>query len=244
MNRVGELGQGESVWLGWLLYAALTAFAPLGRGARRDGPRRGRGGRMPARCRTRAGTRGLGRRLVPARLFRRRHAAGLGHQRRNAGSTPSRNPGRRSRAPATPTGRRAPWRRSKRKLIRPQEQLALLFTPPSTKRRSIPATSRAIRPASAKTAANTPMPRCGRSWRSPILGEGDKAAALFALLNPINHARTRADVHRYKVEPYVVAADVYAVATCRAWRLDLVHRLGRMDAARRRREHSRAAHAG
>ena len=29
MNRVGELGQGESVWLGWLLYAALNDFAPL-----------------------------------------------------------------------------------------------------------------------------------------------------------------------------------------------------------------------
>ena len=29
MNRVGELGQGESVWLGWLLYAALSDFAPL-----------------------------------------------------------------------------------------------------------------------------------------------------------------------------------------------------------------------
>ena len=42
------------------------------------------------------------------------------------------------------------------------------------------------------------------------LGQGDAAAALFALLNPINHARSRADVHRYKVEPYVVAADVYA----------------------------------
>ena len=42
------------------------------------------------------------------------------------------------------------------------------------------------------------------------LGDGDKAAGLFSLLNPINHARTRADVHRYKVEPYVVAADVYA----------------------------------
>ena len=41
------------------------------------------------------------------------------------------------------------------------------------------------------------------------LGEGDKAAALFWLLNPINHARTRTDMHRYKVEPYVVAADVY-----------------------------------
>ena len=44
------------------------------------------------------------------------------------------------------------------------------------------------------------------------LGEGDKAAELFSLLNPINHARTRSDVHRYKVEPYVVAADIYATA--------------------------------
>jgi cyclic beta-1,2-glucan synthetase len=44
------------------------------------------------------------------------------------------------------------------------------------------------------------------------LGQGDKAHALFSLLNPINHARTRAEVHRYKVEPYVIAADVYARA--------------------------------
>jgi cyclic beta-1,2-glucan synthetase len=42
------------------------------------------------------------------------------------------------------------------------------------------------------------------------LGEGDKAAGLFSMLNPINHARSRSDVHRYKVEPYVIAADVYA----------------------------------
>jgi cyclic beta-1,2-glucan synthetase len=32
------------------------------------------------------------------------------------------------------------------------------------------------------------------------------------MLNPINHTSTRADVHCYKVEPYVVAADVYSVA--------------------------------
>jgi cyclic beta-1,2-glucan synthetase len=30
------------------------------------------------------------------------------------------------------------------------------------------------------------------------------------MLNPINHARTGAAVQRYKVEPYVIAADVYA----------------------------------
>ena len=42
------------------------------------------------------------------------------------------------------------------------------------------------------------------------LGHGDHAASLFALVNPINHALTADDTHRYKVEPYVVAADVYA----------------------------------
>jgi len=42
------------------------------------------------------------------------------------------------------------------------------------------------------------------------LGSGDEAVELFHMLNPVNHARTPADVTRYKVEPYVVAADVYA----------------------------------
>jgi cyclic beta-1,2-glucan synthetase len=41
------------------------------------------------------------------------------------------------------------------------------------------------------------------------LGSGDEAVELFHMLNPVNHARTPADVERYKVEPYVVAADVY-----------------------------------
>ena len=43
-----------------------------------------------------------------------------------------------------------------------------------------------------------------------MLGEGDKAGELFALLNPINHASTRAGIQRYKVEPYVACGDVYS----------------------------------
>src|SRR6185312_7268412 len=42
------------------------------------------------------------------------------------------------------------------------------------------------------------------------LGQGDEAADLLSLINPINHSATRASAHRYKVEPYVVAADIYA----------------------------------
>src|SRR6185369_15199650 len=44
------------------------------------------------------------------------------------------------------------------------------------------------------------------------LGDGDRAMAWFTLLNPINHARTTEDVDRYRAEPYVVAADVYAAS--------------------------------
>jgi cyclic beta-1,2-glucan synthetase len=41
------------------------------------------------------------------------------------------------------------------------------------------------------------------------LGNGDEAVEFFHMLNPINHTRTRAEVDRYKAEPFVVAADVY-----------------------------------
>jgi cyclic beta-1,2-glucan synthetase len=43
-------------------------------------------------------------------------------------------------------------------------------------------------------------------------GDGDGAHALFALINPINHALTPGEVARYKVEPYVIAADVYSTS--------------------------------
>jgi cellobiose phosphorylase len=45
-----------------------------------------------------------------------------------------------------------------------------------------------------------------------LLGDNDRAWELFALLNPIHHGSTPAQIATYKVEPYVVAADVYAVA--------------------------------
>jgi cellobiose phosphorylase len=42
------------------------------------------------------------------------------------------------------------------------------------------------------------------------MGDGDKAWELFELINPINHTTNMRDYTRYKVEPYVLAADVYS----------------------------------
>ena len=43
------------------------------------------------------------------------------------------------------------------------------------------------------------------------LGNGNRAWELFNMINPINHSRTPMEYARYKVEPYVMAADVYGV---------------------------------
>ena len=54
------------------------------------------------------------------------------------------------------------------------------------------------------------MPQRGRSSPSPCSAKAARRRACSAQLNPINHARTRAELRRYKVEPYVVAADIYS----------------------------------
>ena len=42
-----------------------------------------------------------------------------------------------------------------------------------------------------------------------MLGFGNKATELFKMINPIEHARTKAEAEKYKVEPYVIPGDVY-----------------------------------
>jgi cyclic beta-1,2-glucan synthetase len=95
-------------------------------------------------------------------------------------------------------------------LIRPGDGLALLFAPPFDKTHLDPGYIKGYPPGIRENGGQYTHAALWAVMAFASLGEGDKAAALFSLLNPINHARTRADVHRYKVEPYVVAADVYA----------------------------------
>jgi len=80
---------------------------------------------------------------------------------------------------------------------------------PSIDRCRIRGTSRRIRLAFARTGQYTHA----AVWSTiafAMLGDADKAVELFSILNPINRSRTRTDALRYKVEPYVVAADVYS----------------------------------
>src|SRR4030095_3588076 len=97
-----------------------------------------------------------------------------------------------------------------RELIRPEEGLALLFAPPFDRTSLEPGYIKGYPPGIRENGGQYTHAALWSVMAFAALGEGDKAAGLFSLLNPINHTRTRANVHRYKTEPYVVAADVYA----------------------------------
>jgi len=50
------------------------------------------------------------------------------------------------------------------------------------------------------------------AWAFAIMGEGKQAAALFDLLNPIFQTDTEEKAAHYRVEPYVICADIYSKA--------------------------------
>ena len=92
MNRVGEAGKGESIWLGWFLHTTLQAFAPMADSrARRCASRDVEESRDRA-CGVARAQR-MGRQLVSARLLRRRHVRSVRPAISNAESIRSRSRG-------------------------------------------------------------------------------------------------------------------------------------------------------
>jgi cyclic beta-1,2-glucan synthetase len=210
MNRVGEGGKGESVWLGWLMYATLNVFAPLA-------DARGEICRSAAwRAHAIALQTSLEREAWDGQWYRRGwfdDGTPLGSAANDECRIDSI-----AQSWAVISGAANPERAVfamaavERELIRPQDGVALLFTPPFDKTPVDPGYIKGYPPGVRENGGQYTHAALWSVLALAKLGEGDKAISLFSLLNPINHARTRADVHRYKVEPYVVSADVYAVA--------------------------------
>jgi cyclic beta-1,2-glucan synthetase len=95
---------------------------------------------------------------------------------------------------------------------RSDDRLALLFTPPFNDTERDPGYIKGYPPGLRENGGQYSHAAMWAILAFARLGDGAKAASLFALLNPVNHALTPAQAERYKVEPYVVAADVYSVA--------------------------------
>jgi cyclic beta-1,2-glucan synthetase len=94
-------------------------------------------------------------------------------------------------------------------LVRRGDDIVLLFTPPFDRTQLDPGYIKGYLPGLRENGGQYTHAAvwCAIAWAA--LGDGDRAAEVLDMLNPLNHASTRAGVHAYKVEPYVVAADVY-----------------------------------
>ncbi len=207
MNRVGEQGQGESTWLGFFLHVVLTEFAAI--------------------CDTRRDrTRASRYRAEAARLASSLEAAWDGEWFRRGyyddgtplGSAHNDECRIDSIAQSWAVISRAVPRRLaehavdsvSRLLVLRGLRAALLLTPPFDISAQQPGYIKGYPPGIRENGGQYTHAAAWLVMALAELDRGDEAMELFHLLNPVNHARTAADVERYKIEPYVVAGDVYS----------------------------------
>jgi len=94
-------------------------------------------------------------------------------------------------------------------LVREDEGLALLFTPPFDKSEPSPGYIKGYPPGVRENGGQYTHAALWMAMALARRGDGERAVKLLRLLNPIEHTRDAAAVWHYGVEPYVVAADVY-----------------------------------
>ena len=209
MNRVGHAGRGESVWLAWFFYATLQAFAPIAR-ARGDEARAAAWLGHAEKLREAAETHAWDGVWYRRAFFDDGTPLGTAASAECRIDSIAQTWAVISRA-ADPERARQAMRSVDEYLIHPGDDLVLLFTPPFDKTSLDPGYIKGYLPGVRENGGQYTHAAVWCVIAYAMLGDGDKAMELFNMMNPINHGCTRAGVHRYKVEPYVAAADVYAV---------------------------------
>ncbi len=207
MNRVGRGGEGESVWLGWFLATILGQFAPI--------------------CAARGDTARADRyRAERARLAERLELAWDGDWYRRAYYDDGTPLGSASSSEAKIDAIAQSWavisglappERAERAmdslrvhLLRRSAQLSLLLTPPFDGSPQDPGYIKGYIPGIRENGGQYTHAALWTVQAMARMGEGDEAVELLHMSNPINRARTAEGMRRYRVEPYVVAADIYA----------------------------------
>lgn len=210
MNRVGLHGEGESVWVGWFLFATLKAFLPHVEKA----------GDLERCALYRKHMKDLQNALEThgwdGDWYRRAFfddGTPLGSAANDecridsiaqswAVLSGAADPVRAARAMAAVDDR----------LVDRSEGLIRLLTPPFDKGTSDPGYIKGYVPGVRENGGQYTHAALWTLMAFAELGDGDLAGELYSLLNPINHSMTRAGLHKYKVEPYVAAADIYGRA--------------------------------
>jgi cyclic beta-1,2-glucan synthetase len=210
MNLVGKAGRGESVWLGFFLYSVLKRFAPL---ALKYGDPE-----FAKLCD--AHSTKLQQHIEASawdgEWYRRAYfddGTPLGSAQNSEcriDSLPQSwsvlsgagDPARAKKAMAS----------LKHLLVSESDGLVKLLDPPFNKSTPNPGYIEGYLPGIRENGGQYTHAAVWAAMAFAELGEDQTAWKLFNILNPINHSRDHEEMNRYKIEPYVVAADIYSVA--------------------------------
>ena len=209
MNRVGNEGRGESVWLAFFLYDVLTQFSSV---ARQRGDIA-----FADRCVAQAQQlqANIEQHAWDGQWYRRAwfdNGEPLGSQ-----TNPECQIDSLPQSWSVISGAGEPERSREamesvdQRLVRRDAGLVQLFDPPFDKSKLKPGYIRGYIPGVRENGGQYTHGAIWTAMAFAMMGESERAWELFAMLNPVNHGATARQIATYKVEPYVVAADVYAV---------------------------------
>ena len=208
MNRVGNQGKGESVWLAWFLIDTLSQFAPLAQGCGAIGQA------SHWLAHAAALTNAVEANGWDGAWYRRAYyddGTPLGAAANDECRIDSiaQSWGVLSGA-ANPERARRAMHSVHDYLIRHGDDLVLLFTPPFDHTDHDPGYIKGYLPGVRENGGQYTHAAVWTVMAYAQLGQGDQAAELLRILNPINRSASRTGAYAYKVEPYVLSADIYA----------------------------------
>ena len=210
MNMVGEQGRGESIWLGFFLYDVLMQFAEVAR-LRGDLT-------FAQRCQTEASDlrQSIEQHGWDGDWYRRAYfddGLPLG-----SASNPECQIDSIAQSWSVLSGAgdatrsRIAMGALDRRLVRRNRGLIQLLDPPFDKSPLNPGYIKGYVPGVRENGGQYTHAAIWAAMAFAALGDSRRAWELLDMINPVNHARSPREIARYKVEPYVVAADVYAVS--------------------------------
>ncbi len=209
MNLVGQHGRGESVWLAFFLYHVLTQFGDLAR-------RRGDSG-LADRLGVEAGRlRGnIEEHAWDGRWYRRAYfddGTPLGSAENDECQIDAVSQSWSVLSGAgTSEHAHMAMQSVEERLVRETDRLILLLDPPFDTSDLNPGYIKGYVPGVRENGGQYTHSAIWTVMARAALGNCDRAWELFSLINPVSHGATPAGIATYRVEPYVIAADVYGI---------------------------------
>jgi cellobiose phosphorylase len=208
MNKIGQEGRGESVWLAFFLYNVLTQFAKLAQN-RNDAA-------FAERCLIQARTlqKNIERNAWDGEWYLRAYfdnGEPLGSKSNDECQLDS-IPQSWSviSGAGDPQRSRQAMNALDQRLVRRDAKLIELLTPPFDKSALNPGYIKGYVPGVRENGGQYTHAAIWAATAFALMGENERAWELFNLLNPIHHGDTSEQIGTYKVEPYVITADVYS----------------------------------